>query len=584
MTIARHATRMAGYHHHEGWWGGAVLCSVLLHIGVWFWFPPIPVGRTPEWTAETRIRPFVMQEVRTAVPETRARPSADPVTPAVETIDAERFDALWTEMGLDVPVEWDAELVGEEHALAVPDVAELEVAWDARQSILAIRERLVPDERSALPRRLIPDTPRVPQALDLTAAVESADRQLLGTGVVGGTGRTAGPRRPPPESDPVPTTDPPEWATLEVLPEDDVVEAEPLDELLQITLQTYVPTDAEPYRYFSARIQRAPGAPLPVLAKDVILIQDASASMTQRTVERARAGLHYWLGSLNPGDRFDVWAFNDEVRQAFGGLTPVDARSRARGAYFVEQLRAEGKSDVFASLLPLLTERADSARPLLAVLTSDGIPTTGVLDSTAIIDRFAQENAGRVSVFTVGGGPHINDYLLDLLAYMNRGDSIITAQREELPASMEELARALSQPVLLDLRYRWPGEVPVESYPQQLTHLYLNRPLVVYGRVPLDRTEAILQVVGRAEAGAQDMLFQLDLESADRGDAAIREDWAWRKVYDLISQYIRTGENSWLDEIEALAEQHGLYMLFGTEFLPRELRQRFRFHGQRRDP
>lgn len=580
MDIAPHATRIPGYHRHEWWAAVAVCCSVLVHLVLWHWFPPIPIGRTPEWTVDARTRPFVMQDVRPTVPELRAGQPAEGTALTAPEWASERFEALWTEMGFDVPVETGVELIGEDTALAAPDTVDLDMTWDARQSILAIHERLVPDERSVLPRRLIPETARVPQALDITPTVETIDLQVTRAPATGAHGWRTGPL----ETGRSNGADATGWAGLDVLPEEVVPEAEALDEWLQVALQTYVPTDAEAYRYFSLRIQRAPGAPLPVLAKDVILIQDASTSMTQRTVERARTGAHYWLGSLLPGDRFDVWAFNDDVRKAFGDLTRVDARSRARASYFVEQLRAEGESDVFASLLPLLSARAESARPLLAVLISDGISTTGLMDSTAIIDRFAQDNAGQVSVFTVGGGPRINDYLLDLLAYMNRGDSVISTEREAVSGAIEELARSLSRPVLLDLRYRWPGEVPVESYPQQLTHLYLDRPLVVYGRVPLAHTEAVLQIIGRAEEGTKDMLFQLDLASADAGNQAIRQDWAWHKIYDLISQYIRTGEESWLDAIEALAEKHGLYMLFGTEFLPRELRQRFRFHGQRRDP
>ncbi len=565
-------------------WGAwvAVTGSLLLHAIGWFHFPPLPVGRTAQWEAAPRSHPIVLHEVRPGVADAgrRVRP-VDSGAAGAMAFDDDAFAAIWETFAPAAPAVLELQLAGEERALAAPEIPERELLWDSRQEILAIRERLVPDERAVLPRHLMPAAERIPRAPDITAPAYPVDVARTSTGAPGEVGA---PRTRRLGADDQGAADSRRWETVEVLPDDEMErDAEAVENLLQLTVYTYTPPGVPDYRYFRLGIQRAPGASLPPLGKDVLLIQDASASMTQRTVERTRTGWHYWLGSLRPEDRFDVWAFNDDVSRAFGGLTGVDARNRARAAYFVENLSAEGETDVYASLLPLLDYRPDSARPLLAILVSDGIPTAGMLDSTAIIEEFTQANAGRVTVFTVGGGPRINDYLLDLIAYMNRGDSIITTQRNQLPASMERLARELSRPVLLDLNYRWVQQDDVESYPQLLTHLYLDRPLVLYGRVPSDQAEAMIHVLGRAADGLKDMVFPVDFTGATAGEADIRQSWAWQKIYHLISEHIRTGDPALLDEIEQWASTHELHNLFGTEFLSRELQQRFRFHGQRRD-
>ena len=99
----------------------------------------------------------------------------------------------------------------------------------------------------------------------------------------------------------------------------------------------------------------------------------------------------------------------------------------------------------------------------------------------------------------------------------------------------------VSRPVLTDVRVRFAGmELNGEFLPTQTMNLYLDRPLLLYGRVPRDKARLVFQVQGRAGDIKCDMVFDLDLTKAPAGLPELRTDWAWQKAYDLIGLHTQT--------------------------------------------
>jgi uncharacterized protein YegL len=558
----------------------AVVLSMVFHAVLIAQIPPLPVGSPPRLGEDARIRPVVLGDVRRHMTDTLERPERfrpqDPALIAAESPDAGAFRELLEELLPPEPADLGVALAGEDRPLAQPEPETERAHWDPRQDIVQIRDRIVPDEIAALPRRITPAVDRTAVAPDITLPADSPAMELAARGegwmrTGASIGRVAFPGdQPDREREADDTPDRPAVPHLDALDErpDEITDVRPIEQLLALDLTTFLDPADPDHVYFQIHIRRAGAEALPVLPKDVLLIQDASASMTQRTVERCKEGMHHWLRQLRPGDRFDVIAFNDTIERAFGRLTPFDAVTRSRAAFFIENMRAQGGTDIFASLEPLLEMDVAPDRPVVAVMISDGVPTEGIVDSTEIIARFSEANTGRVSVFNVGGGPRVNKYLLDFLSYKNRGDAFMTDHRDQIPVSLDRLAAELSRPVLAQLRCHVAGG-EIELYPQMLTHLYLDRPLVVYGRKPVDTEEAVIQIVGRSGAEVKDMVFRLAFDEAPSGDDAIRTEWAWQKVYHLVGEHIRTRDPDVLREIRRMASGYGLRVLYGTDVVPR---------------
>ena len=318
--------------------------------------------------------------------------------------------------------------------------------------------------------------------------------------------------------------------------------------------------------YFELAISRAGVEALPVLPKDVLLVQDCSESITRTKLDFFKDGLIGYLRTLTTVDRVNVMRYSETPELCFPDWRPVTADSLEEAADFVDDMRARGQTDLFAPLRQVLKLPRAAGRPMVAVLLTDGRPTMGTVDSSDIIARFSKLNAGEVSVFTVGAGDRVNTFLLDLLGHNNRGGSWLMPLREQIPDAVKRAARELSRPVLANLEYRFSGDSAAEVYPGTLTHLFLDRPLRLVGRCPLDQKTAVLQIIGESGPQRRDMVFALDLSEAEDGGEGLRREWVAQKIYKLINDHLAGGRAETVQQIRDLSIRHNVPLPYGADF------------------
>lgn len=562
---------------------GAVLLSVGFHVGLLLNLPSLPgmalirEALFPDYRAielgSVQVNPASEQETPRFRPENPAELAAlfgapDGANLAPLEIPAPQL----TETSL-------GDVQGENEALATPDaVPEETAAWDPREEILRIEEAVFDEAVSALPRRLEPAIDRRPRAPDIVPptessvelarllddpgppGIESASRPTLdvfreaigtstgllvrgraGDGWAGGFERETG-------GFGVPTDEP---------------DAEAIEDALAMRTRVYESPDEPGVRYFELVLERNGPERLPVIPKDVLLLQDCSESMTPWKLADCKRGLRRWLDAVGPEDRFNIVAFSDSVRSCFDGWSPMGVSSKAAALAFIDAMRAEGNTDVYASLEAALGAARDPGRPLLVVLVSDGRPTTGVTETSRIIVDFTTRNGGRVSVFALGGGERVNRFLLDLLSYRNRGDSRVVPDADQIPNAMIEWAAETKRPVLTDLEFRVTGLSGEDVFPETLTHLYLDRPLTLYGKCSPDAGPMAIRIAGVSGATPMDIVFPIDLSAAVRGDGAIRTRWAWHRIYHGIARHLKTQDERLLEDIRAIAARYGLVLPYG---------------------
>ena len=193
--------------------------------------------------------------------------------------------------------------------------------------------------------------------------------------------------------------------------------------------------------------------------------------------------------------------------------------------------------------------------------------TAGLTDHSLIIEAFSQANRGAVSVFTVGTYPGVNAYLLDLLSYRNRGDTfVVKTGRWDIPAVIEARVREVSRPVLSDVRFRFSGQTYCEAYPVLTANLYMDRSLVLFGRMPRNTRKLTFQATGQAADIQCDMVFDLDLTKALGGEADIRTQWAWQRAYFLIGEHNRMKQPGVLTELKTLGKTYGIKIPYRNEW------------------
>ena len=475
------------------------------------------------------------------------------------------------------------DLMGEQTPLREPAPPPRRDDWLPRQERLEIDRKLIREEIPQLPRRILPDIERVPDAPDIAPPspppvqarapapppgppVPLPDFSL--SGAAGGGGRHADPPSTP-GSPAAPVVGAPvrieDVARIFSERPREVTDIKPIEQLLQLDLAGFIPPDEPAYRYFSLEIRRRGAEALPVLPKDVLIVQDCSESMTQPKLDDCKRGLFSYLRTLDPADRFDVMSFRERQERCFGDWKPATIDYRARAGWFIEQMVSQGRTDIYGSLAQMASLAPSADRPVIALMVSDGRPTIGLQDNFEIIQKFADQNAGRVSTFSFGGGTRVNRFLLDFLSFKNRGDSIIVRDRSQIPDALAGLAVELSRPVLAGLRYRFSGIDDQDVYPKLLTHLFLDRPLVIFGRAPASAPPAGIQVLGQSGSRHHDMVFRIEWSKARAAGESLRTKWRWQKLNWMVGEHIRTRDPSLVSEIQKLAASLGPDLPYGAD-------------------
>ncbi len=568
---------------HEAHWAAAaaaLLVSLAIH-GTLFWtLPPFHVGRPTDAPVGRSALPRRMHvdTVALAAHAVDQVPTSpwDPDRTAAQPAIPEQMLAPLAEDPFRLTLAAFPDLLpaADSPALAPPSPLEPSVFKDAlalpRPELLRIEELRIPTEEARLPRRidpvperqatfpeghwdvsdLAPDvagippaTPRPEVVSGLPALEEILTATALGLppGLTRGPGTTATARgvdwiEEPPEPGPG---------------------LEATEDLLDWSLDIYRP-EAGAHVYFRMHIQRKAETELPVLGRDVLFLQDASESMTRRILEECKRGWLRWLDWLGPEDRFNIISFRDQPYRCFGNYVPADDVHKARARIFIQEITPVGRTDIMASLREVLRMPGDVSRPLLVVLISDGHPTTGITDAAHILEQFTRLNDGRAAVYGLAVGRDVNRFLLDLMAYRNRGDTAWAENREGIRSLMERWALELRRPVMHHLAYQAVGLDRAQIYPRTLPHLFLDRPLALFGRIREQDRNWALRIIGQAGARRHEILLSPDYGAGMEGGNEIRRQWAQHRMLDLVAQYSRTRTPEILETMHTLSRAYGI--------------------------
>ena len=271
-----------------------------------------------------------------------------------------------------------------------------------------------------------------------------------------------------------------------------------------------------------------------VIGRDIVFVMDISGSMQGDPLEQTKHALIHILGELNPDDRFDVVAFDDQASPFFGELrqagstTTRDARDR------VAELKSRGGTNILNAMkkaLDLLgaARTAVDARPRAIIFLPDG---QGMNPASVIIAEVRSRDAG-VRVYTFGVGTGVNRPFLERLARDNRGIATLVQDAGRLEDEMRRLYERISMPLMVDLELDFQGMNVTSVYPQRLPDLYRDGEVVVFGR--FDRTHSgRIEVTGRLKGREKTLSLDVNLPADEPRYAYAEKLWASHRINDLM--------------------------------------------------
>lgn len=332
-----------------------------------------------------------------------------------------------------------------------------------------------------------------------------------------------------------------------------------LDQMVRVETKRYI-DPATRRGYFELRIIPREDARIPVLPRDVTFVLDASSSIMQRKLDLTVRGVRACLATLRPEDRFNIVVFRDTPKLFRETLVWADAATLADAGEFLNGLRSGGTTDVYGAMKPVLDVAPREGVPGIVVMVTDGRPTEGNLAGRELINALSEENRLGNTVYTFGGGNTVNRYLMDLLAYRNRGQSQVTLQIEDVDDDLSDFFGRLRDALLVNLEADYAIVDENVVFPRNLPDFYRNRVVTVYGEFdPASQKEVVLRIQGRALNEKKEVVLRADLSEAPEGTREIAQQWAFEKTYYLIGELTRRGDDpAIVAEMQRLSNEFGV--------------------------
>jgi Ca-activated chloride channel family protein len=324
------------------------------------------------------------------------------------------------------------------------------------------------------------------------------------------------------------------------------------------------------------------------LRREVTLVIDKSGSMAGEKIEQAREAGMQILGGLEEGEFFNLISFESSVDSFASEPVPATKENLKAGRDYLKRIRAGGGTNLHDALVASLRpEPARGALPLVLFLT-DGLPTVGVTQESAIRDLAVKGNKYGRRVLTFGVGYDVNAPLLDKIAAETRGSAVYVAPKEDVEVKVAGVFRRLAGPVLADPVLHTsssradPRVRILDAMPARLPDLFDGDQLVVLGKYSSESRIA-MTLEGNFRGTVRSFQFDFDPTAASIKNAFVPRLWAARKIALLIDAVRQLGGGSGgaaltrndprvkelVDEIVRLSKEFGVLTEY-TAFLARE--------------
>ena len=338
------------------------------------------------------------------------------------------------------------------------------------------------------------------------------------------------------------------------LPSDQNGSGTDIKSFLGYDLYTYEdPSDHVKYFKLSIKVEDIPGSLVP-LPKEITFLIDASNSIGKPTLEQVKTGVEKSLEELGASDKFNLVVFKDQIHKMQEQAVINTPDNIHQGEKFLGDFQAGSSTDLYDTVLKSV-DSPHTMKPSYIFLISDGEPTLGITDSLQLINKIGNINQGRVPIFGLGIG-WSNEYFMNFLTFTNHGWAEFVPL--DTISSITQLYEHIKDPVLINLRYNSIGLDKNEIYPKLLPDLFKGSDFVLYGRFT-NEGKFLLQLRGDSQTDIKQYVIKDDLNNGHQTDRTIAEEWAMRKIYQLIGdlQYNQNNQ-ALIDEVNQLALKFNL--------------------------
>jgi Ca-activated chloride channel family protein len=230
---------------------------------------------------------------------------------------------------------------------------------------------------------------------------------------------------------------------------------------------------------------------------------------------------------------------------------------------YLDDLRAEGSTNISGALDEALSARPADGRLPLVVFVTDGEPTVGERNPDAIAALAARQR-GENRIFAFGVSADVNATLIEQLALEGHGTAHFVRPGESVERAVSLLASRLTSPVVTGLRVRADGVTLRQMQPSGPVDLYAGQDLIVLARYDGAGTGR-LRLEGHSPTGDVSWTTEARFPRHERNNPFVARLWAAQRLGWLAAEKRRHGGTTELDtEIRTLGETYGIPTEFSS--------------------
>jgi Ca-activated chloride channel family protein len=262
----------------------------------------------------------------------------------------------------------------------------------------------------------------------------------------------------------------------------------------------------------------------PRIPREIIFIIDTSGSMQGDSIVQARTALKIALARMHPGDRFNIVRFSSDADILFKSAKPADSSHLHRAQRFVQNLTANGGTNIDAALELALDGRVGGQMVRQVVLITDGS-----VGNEATLFRHIRRDIGDSRLFTIGIGSAPNSHFMRRSAAFGRGTFTHIGDTRDVSEAMSALFEKLERPAMTQIAAIFDGAPLTDQWPAMLPDLYHGEPLVLTARLSKPMGEASIS----GTRGNQTWTRSFDTGSV-RAGKGIAKLWARDSIASLM--------------------------------------------------
>ena len=312
----------------------------------------------------------------------------------------------------------------------------------------------------------------------------------------------------------------------------------------------------------------------PLVPRRVVMVLDRSGSMQGKKMEQAKSALRFALGKLRPQDTFNIFTFSDKVEHFAPQPVSATPDNQKRAQAFVEDIVADGGTNINDGLKAGLSQFAEKSSGNTLLFFTDGLPTVGVRDQSAILRNAVAEMGNRARTFVFGVGYDVDVPFLDSVAKALRGDADYVRPDEDIEVKTSAFVARTASPVLENLKLNVEGIKTGEIYPRpdNLPDIFNGSQLILVGRYTGGSQNVRMTLTGEANGKPQTYHLEASFPAVDTDSVFLPRLWASRKIGYLMDEVrLRPDDDSkkeMVDQIISLSKEFSILTPYTALFVP----------------